>query len=105
MYQARDDFLVEEIAGIADVFFVALHLGFIFLSLRDLTGHNIGIESKVEAGDVDSVLSFFEFLLNILSTFFSLLLGGSAIIVLFVPCVRITDLLGFLLLICLYHFR
>lgn len=76
MYQARDDFLVEEIAGIADVFFVALHLGFIFLGLRDLTGHDIGIESKVEAGDVDSVLSFFEFLLNILSTFFGLLLGG-----------------------------
>lgn len=79
MYQAWDDFLVEEIAGIADVFFITLHLGFIFLGLRDLTGHDVGIEGKVEAGDVDSVLGFFGFLLNVLSTFFSLLLGGEGV--------------------------
>lgn len=76
MYQARDDFLVEEIAGVADIFFVTLHLGFIFLGLRDLAGHDIGVEGKVEAGDIDSVLGFFGFLFNVLSTFFSLLLGG-----------------------------
>lgn len=74
MYQARDDFLMEEGASVADVFFVALHLGFILLGLRNLAGHDVGIEGKVEAGDVDGVLGLFG-LLNVLSTLLGILSG------------------------------